>query len=76
MLQRLDKRKDRVEISPEQLSDASDQAEISFKLKISLLIYFLILIVFNNKYLSLYKCIPLTALIFAIVYIIHRYRNL
>ena len=30
MLQRLDKRKDRVEISPEQLSDASSQAEISF----------------------------------------------
>ncbi|XP_028513313.1 lys-63-specific deubiquitinase BRCC36-like isoform X2 [Exaiptasia diaphana] len=27
MLQRLDKRKDRVEISPEQLSDASNQAE-------------------------------------------------
>ncbi|XP_022778176.1 lys-63-specific deubiquitinase BRCC36-like [Stylophora pistillata] len=27
MLQRLDKRKDRVEISPEQLSDASTQAE-------------------------------------------------
>ena len=29
MLQRLDKRKDRVEISPEQLSDASSQAEVS-----------------------------------------------
>ena len=28
MLQRLDKRKDRVEISPEQLSDASTQAEV------------------------------------------------
>lgn len=30
MLQRLDKRKDRVEISPEQLSDASTQAEVCF----------------------------------------------
>ena len=29
MLQRLDKRKDRVEISPEQLSDASTQAEVN-----------------------------------------------
>ena len=31
MLQRLDKRKDRVEISPEQLSDASTQAEVATK---------------------------------------------
>ena len=31
MLQRLDKRKDRVEISPEQLSDASTQAEVVTK---------------------------------------------
>ena len=30
MLRRSDKRKDRVEISPEQLSNASSQAEISF----------------------------------------------
>lgn len=30
MLRRSDKRKDRVEISPEQLSHASTQAEISF----------------------------------------------
>ena len=30
MLQRLDKRKDRVEISPEQLSDASTQAEVNY----------------------------------------------
>lgn len=30
MLRRLDKRKDRVEISPEQLSVASTDAEISF----------------------------------------------
>lgn len=30
MLRRLDKRKDRVEISPEQLSSASSEAEISF----------------------------------------------
>ena len=30
MLQRLDKRKDRVEISPEQLSDASTQAEVKY----------------------------------------------
>ena len=31
MLRRSDKRKDRVEISPEQLSSASTQAEISFQ---------------------------------------------
>ncbi|GAB6026070.1 BRCA1 BRCA2-containing complex, subunit 3 [Chamberlinius hualienensis] len=33
MLRRSDKRKDRVEISPEQLSDASLRAEISFYYK-------------------------------------------
>lgn len=33
MLRRSDKRKDRVEISPEQLSNASNQAEVSLRKK-------------------------------------------
>lgn len=58
MLQRLDKRKDRVEISPEQLSDASTQAEVHEKASEYRMNYSLKSLVFTLEtyHLSFIKC--------------------
>lgn len=58
MLQRLDKRKDRVEISPEQLSDASTQAEVHVKASECRMNYSLKSLVFTLEtyHLSFIKC--------------------